>query len=179
MVRRLTQPMKSIRTLMRYLKIVTEDFLAMVMHTGCKFKSNSLMNVRAYDETGTEEEQKEKNKDISSPRLNGDGIYKNVTGFHTRLGIDTTYVTGNCETAHVMFRYAEGLLCYAEAAAELGLYNDGVAEKTLKPLRQRAGVAYVTPAAESSLPFPRPAAGSAGGTSGKTLRAISARFSFG
>ena len=122
--------------------------LAMVMHTGCKFKSNSLMNVRAYDETGTEEEQKEKNKDISSPRLNGDGIYKNVTGFHTRLGIDTTYVTGNCETAHVMFRYAEGLLCYAEAAAELGLYNDGVAEKTLKPLRQRAGVAYVTPAAD-------------------------------
>ena len=62
MVRRLTQPMKSIRTLMRYLKIVTEDFLAMVMHTGCKFKSNSLMNVRAYDETGTEAEQKEKNK---------------------------------------------------------------------------------------------------------------------
>ena len=47
-----------------------------------------------------------------------------------------------------MFRYAEGLLCYAEAAAELGLYNDGVAEKTLKPLRQRAGVAYVTPAAD-------------------------------
>lgn len=45
--------------------------LAMVMHTGCKFKSNSLMNVRAYDETGTEAEQKEKNKDISSPRLNG------------------------------------------------------------------------------------------------------------
>ena len=64
--------------------------LAMVMHTGCKFKSNSLMNVRVYDETGTEAEQKEKNKDISSPRLNGDGIYKNVTGFHTRLGIDTT-----------------------------------------------------------------------------------------
>ena len=75
------------------------------------FELNSLMNVRVYDETGTEEEQKEKNKDISSPRLNGDGIYKNVTGFHTRLGIDTTYVTGNCETAHVMFRYAEGLLC--------------------------------------------------------------------
>ena len=76
-----------------------------------------------------------------------------MTGFHTRLGIDTTYVTGNCETAHVMFRYAEGLLCYAEAAAELGLYNDGVAEKTLKPLRQRAGVAYVTPAADPHFPF--------------------------
>ena len=127
--------------------------LAMVMHTGCKFKSNSLMNVRVYDETGTEAEQKEKNKDISSPRLNGDGIYKNVTGFHTRLGIDTTYVTGNCETAHVMCRYAEGLLCYAEAAAELGQYNDNVAEKTLKPLRQRAGVVYVTPAAGPHFPF--------------------------
>lgn len=36
--------------------------LAMVMHTGCKFKSNSLMNVRVYDETGTEAEQRKRIK---------------------------------------------------------------------------------------------------------------------
>ena len=35
----------------------------------------------------------------------------------------------------------------------LGQYNDNVAEKTLKPLRQRAGVAYVTPAADPHFPF--------------------------
>ena len=52
-----------------------------------------------------------------------------------------------------MVRYAEGLLCYAEAAAELGQYNDNVAEKTLKPLRQRAGVVYVTPVADPHFPF--------------------------
>lgn len=111
------------------------------------------MTVRAYDATGTEEEQKEKNKGISPPRLNNDGKYKNVTGFHTRLGIDTTYVSGNGETAHAMFRYAEGLLCYAEAAAELGLYNDDVANRTLKVLRERAGVAYVTPSADPNFPI--------------------------
>lgn len=127
--------------------------LAMVMHGGCKFKSNNSMTVRAYDATGTEEEQKEKNKGISPPRLNNDGKYKNVTGFHTRLGIDTTYVSGNGETAHAMFRYAEGLLCYAEAAAELGLYNDDVANRTLKVLRERAGVAYVTPSADPNFPI--------------------------
>lgn len=127
--------------------------LAMMVHAGCKFKSDSLMNTRAYDETGTEEEQKGKNKDISSSRLNGDGIYRNVTGLRTRPGIDMTYVIGNCETVRVMFRYVEGLPCCAEAVAELGLYNNGVAEKTLKPLRQRAGVTYVTPTADPYFPF--------------------------
>ena len=59
------------------------------MHTGCKYRSNAgsssnkPMNVRAYDATGTDDEMKEKNKDIVSPNLNGDGNSKSVTGFHS------------------------------------------------------------------------------------------------
>jgi len=134
--------------------------LATVMHTGSKFRSAAgskaakLMNVKAYDATGTEEEMKEKNADIVCPNLTGDGKYKSVTGFHINLGIDTAYVEGNCETGIILFRYAEGLLCYAEAAAELeGKWNDAVLNKTLKPLRERAGVTWVEPKADPNFPF--------------------------
>lgn len=134
--------------------------LATVMHTGSKFRSAAgskaakPMNVKAYDATGTEEEMKEKNADIVCPNLTGDGKYKSVTGFHINLGIDTAYVEGNCETGIILFRYAEGLLCYAEAAAELeGKWNDAVLNKTLKPLRERAGVTWVEPKADPNFPF--------------------------
>ena len=118
-----------------------------VMNTGAKFRSTAKgskpMNVRAYDNTGTDEEIKEKNKDISSPNLNGDGNGKNITGFHIRLGIDTTFVGSHM--AIILFRYSEALLAYAEAAEELNLCNDDVLNKTLKPLRERAGVTYIRP----------------------------------
>ena len=95
------------------------------MNTGAKFRSTAKgskpMNVRAYDNTGTDEEIKEKNKDISSPNLNGDGNGKNITGFHIRLGIDTTFVEGGSHMAIILFRYSEALLAYAEAAEELNL----------------------------------------------------------
>lgn len=120
-----------------------------VMNTGAKFRSTAKgskpMNVRAYDNTGTDEEIKEKNKDISSPNLNGDGNGKNITGFHIRLGIDTTFVEGGSHMAIILFRYSEALLAYAEAAEELNLCNDDVLNKTLKPLRERAGVTYIRP----------------------------------
>lgn len=123
--------------------------LQSVMNTGAKFRSTlkgaKPMNVRAYDNTGTDAEIKEKNKDISSPNLNGDGNGKNITGFHIRLGIDTTFVEGNSDMAIILFRYSEALLAYAEAAEELQLCNDDVLNKTLKPLRERAGVTYNRP----------------------------------
>lgn len=135
--------------------------LATVVHKGSKFRSSvgstsaKPINVRAYDydPSYTEEELKEKNGDIRSPGLTGDGKYKNVTGFHINLGIDTTYVDGNCDTGVVLFRYAEALLCYAEAAAELGKWTDDVLNRTLKPLRARAGVGYVEPKADPNFPF--------------------------
>ena len=77
-----------------------------------------------------------------------------MTGFHIRLGIDTTYVADNSQTGIILFRYAEGLLCYAEAAEELNKCDDSVLEKTLKPLRERAGVTYVKPTlVDPNFPF--------------------------
>lgn len=112
-----------------------------VMSSGTKFKSTQPAGKPLLVKEYTEAE-----KDlINPPFLKGSGNSKNVTGFHIRLGIDTTYVTGNAETALVMFRYAEALLNYAEAAEELGQCTDAVLEKTLKPLRERAGVTYVKP----------------------------------
>lgn len=113
-----------------------------VMNSGAKFKSAKSkakpMLVEAYSEA--------KKDMINPPYLKGDGQGRNVTGFHIRLGIDSTYMEGNGETALALIRYSEALLSYAEAAEELGKCTDEVLEKTLKPLRERVGVAYVKPA---------------------------------
>lgn len=113
--------------------------LQTVMNEGAKFASASTsnpMHLAAYDK---------EDKTISAPRLSGDGNTRSLTGYHIRLGIDTTYVNENGETALPLIRYAEALLDYAEAAAELGQWTDAVATKTLKALRNRAGVTYVEP----------------------------------
>lgn len=60
---------------------------------------------------------------------------------------------GNTQTGIILFRYAEGLLCYAEAAAELDKWSDDVLNKTLKPLRERAGVTWIEPQADANFPF--------------------------
>ena len=44
-----------------------------------------------------------------------------------------------------LMRYAEVLLNYAEAKAELGEMNENVWNKTIKPLRERSGVTSVYP----------------------------------
>lgn len=115
--------------------------LQMVMHSGAKFRSEEKGAKPMLVEVYTEE-----NKDkVNPPYLAGDGQSRNITGYHIRLGIDETYVEGNGETAFPIIRYAEGLLAYAEAKAELGVCDATVLEKTIKPLRERAGVTYVAP----------------------------------
>lgn len=115
--------------------------LQMVMHSGAKFRSEEKGAKPMWVEAYTEE-----NKDkVNPPYLAGDGQSRNITGYHIRLGIDETYVEGNGETALPIIRYAEGLLAYAEAKAEIGACDATVLEKTIKPLRERAGVTYVVP----------------------------------
>ncbi len=99
---------------------------------------------------GLEEYTDEKKNTISPPKLAGDGNTRSLTGYHIRLGIDTTFVSGNGETALPIIRYAEGLLAYAEAAAELEMWSDDIANKTLKALRERAGVKYLAPAKDAN-----------------------------
>lgn len=118
--------------------------LQTVMNEGAKWASATdvtPMHLEVYS--------KEKEKSIMPPKLAGDGNARSLTGYHIRLGIDTTYVQatsgGNSETALPIIRYAEALLAYAEAAEELGICTDDVLEKTLQELRERAGVSYVKP----------------------------------
>lgn len=116
-----------------------------VMNEGAKFASATTatpMHLEEYTD--------EKKNTISPPKLAGDGNARSLTGYHIRLGIDTTFVSGNGETALPIIRYAEGLLAYAEAAAELEMWSDDIANKTLKALRERAGVKYLAPAKDAN-----------------------------
>ena len=116
-----------------------------VMNEGAKFASATTatpMHLEEYTD--------EKKNTISPPNLAGDGNTRSLTGYHIRLGIDTTFVSGNGETALPIIRYAEGLLAYAEAAAELEMWSDDIANKTLKALRERAGVKYLAPAKDAN-----------------------------
>lgn len=116
-----------------------------VMNEGAKFASATTatpMHLEEYTD--------EKKNTISPPKLARDGNTRSLTGYHIRLGIDTTFVSGNGETALPIIRYAEGLLAYAEAAAELEMWSDDIANKTLKALRERAGVKYLAPAKDAN-----------------------------
>ena len=116
-----------------------------VMNEGAKFAS-AITATPMHLEEYTDEKQ----NTISPPKLAGDGNTRSLTGYHIRLGIDTTFVSGNGETALPIIRYAEGLLAYAEAAAELEMWSDDIANKTLKALRERAGVKYLAPAKDAN-----------------------------
>ena len=111
------------------------------MSTGYKFRSTvkGSKPLKVADVASGE-------KDINPPFMATEGNAKSVTGYHIRLGVDTTYLEKQSETGLVIMRYADALLCYAEAAEELGQCTDDVLNKTLKPLRERAGVTYVKPA---------------------------------
>ena len=119
-----------------------------VMSTGHKFRSATVtrpMCVKEYKQ-GETDEIKKYNAEILPPYLNGDGNGRNITGYHTALGVDTTYTNSSFwDTGLPIIRYSEALLAYAEAAEELKKCNDEVLEKTIKVLRERAGVTYKKP----------------------------------
>lgn len=72
-----------------------------------------------------------------------------VTGYQPiKWLIDDTSMDSNtspCATCIPIIRYAEILLNYAEAKAELGQFDAAVWNKTIKPLRERSGVKSVRP----------------------------------
>lgn len=119
-----------------------------VMSDGHKFRSTSIsrpMKVAEYV-SGDSDEARRHNASLNPPRLLGDGNSRNLTGYHTALGVDTTYVSSSFwDTGLVIVRYAEALLAYAEAAEETGQCTDDVLSSTLKPLRERAGVIWKEP----------------------------------
>ncbi len=81
--------------------------LATVMHSNCKFKSTSP---ESKSKAMLVEEYSEENKQIvRPPYLTEGGPARNATGYHIRMSIDTTYVSGQGETSLPVIRYAEAL----------------------------------------------------------------------
>ncbi|QDH79793.1 RagB/SusD family nutrient uptake outer membrane protein [Echinicola soli] len=75
------------------------------------------------------------------------------TGYHIlKFSLDDSRLDGISESYNSipLIRYAEVLLNYAEAKAELGEFDRGIWEQTIAPLRGRAGVDPTIPAATDS-----------------------------
>jgi len=93
---------------------------------------------------------------FAKPSLEKSGENKNYTGFQLNKGVDPKDPTAGaalgfstaCETGAVIFRYAEALLNYAEAQAELGNAVDYAS--SLNKLRARAGLPNFTVQADAN-----------------------------
>ncbi len=71
------------------------------------------------------------------------GDAKSTTGYVLRKGRDFSHIGSQhyaSETQYVYFRYAEALLNYAEAKAELGTVTQGDIDLSINKIRSRAGM---------------------------------------
>lgn len=97
----------------------------------------SLVSDNAYNQNGLP-------RYFSKPNLSSDANGYNGTGFQLRKGVNPKSINASApattvgNTGLVIFRYAEALLNYAEAKAELGETVDYT--KSLNLLRNRAGM---------------------------------------
>lgn len=92
--------------------------------------------------------QYNRNDTRTYPRLNGmEGGQKSNTGYH----IIKVYEVGSAhrtyntsQTPAIILRYAEALLNYAEAKAELGSISQGDLDQSINLLRDRVGMPHLT-----------------------------------
>lgn len=79
-----------------------------------------------------------------------------VTGYHVIKYVSSPLEDGYARTTTPLsvFRYAETLLNYAEAKAELGTLTQGDIDKTIKVLRDRVGMPNLSLAAANADPDP-------------------------
>ena len=92
-------------------------------------------------------------KRIGAKRVQGPYLGVTITGYQPIKFVQDTTASGGqidrndrstCDMP--VFRYAEVLLNYAEAKAELGEMDQTVWNKTIRPLRERSGVSGAMPA---------------------------------
>ncbi len=67
------------------------------------------------------------------------GSSKSPTGYYVRKYFDPTNINMNSGLNLILLRYADVLLMYAEAQNEIGKLNQADWDKTIKPVRARAG----------------------------------------
>jgi starch-binding outer membrane protein, SusD/RagB family len=81
---------------------------------------------------------------FTKSKIDGGGEDRNTTGYQLKKGADATSpgisTPGTSVTANVIFRYAEVLLNYAEAKAELGTITQADIDLSINKLRTRAGM---------------------------------------
>jgi hypothetical protein len=91
------------------------------------------------------------------PLFNGSGEGLNTTGYQIYKGgtPDETERSGSSQGS-IIFRYAEVLLNFAEAKAELGSLTQGDLDKSINKLRDRVGMAHLSlvPASDPNKAFP-------------------------
>jgi len=85
---------------------------------------------------------------FTKPNINLSDVEKCSTGYELAKGADPDAaeqetVTGSIK-ASIIFRYAEALLIYAEARAELGELTQDDLDKTVNKLRDRVGMPHLT-----------------------------------
>lgn len=82
-------------------------------------------------------------EDAGAPNLDeyvGPGQNSTATGYYLRKWFDPTAPAGLASGLNlILMRYADVLLMYAEAKTELGQMNAEVWNKTIRPIRERAG----------------------------------------
>ncbi len=89
----------------------------------------------------------------SLPNLTQEGAFGNRSGYQLYKGLDPDFgERDRSSSGSIVFRYAEALLNYAEAAAELGECSQAVLDVTINRLRSRVGMPHLTEAVGFSDP---------------------------
>ena len=102
--------------------------------------------LKGYDMTSNAPEGV-KNQKFDRPALDGAGEFRNTTGFALYKGVNPDFSNqGNNDIGvqgSIIFRYAEALLIFAEAKAELGTITQADVDKSINLLRDRVGMIHL------------------------------------
>lgn len=111
-------------------------FAATIVYNGYTWKKGDGTTSTIYIKPGSSKEAGASNLDeYAGPGQNSTG-----TGYYLRKYFDPTAPAGmEAGLNIILMRYADVLLMYAEAKQELGQMSEEVWNKTIKPIRQRAG----------------------------------------
>ena len=116
-------------------------FAKTIVHHGYQWKkgNGSVSTIYIKPGTGTTDEEK---LDVYA----GQGQNASSTGYYLRKYFDPTAPEGSIAAGLniILMRYADVLLMYAEAKNELGQMNEEVWNKTIRPIRERAGFTDVS-----------------------------------
>jgi hypothetical protein len=88
-----------------------------------------------------------KNQKFELPALDGAGEFRNTTGYALYKGVNPDFANQGSNDVGVqgsiIFRFAEALLIFAEAKAEMGTISQADIDKSINLLRDRVGMVHL------------------------------------